>query len=170
MWTLRIVMTPLPPKQGLKHLDEPFVRTGENRYDTTSTKTRIETLLSVDVQDCRTELWHHFHQNKDWNSEMFISQNLLSLRYDTTSTKTRIETTLSATWAPGRGGVMTPLPPKQGLKQFLIFQGIQPFVVMTPLPPKQGLKPIWRWLVEVERLVMTPLPPKQGLKLASDNP
>jgi len=35
---------------------------------------------------------------------------------------------------------MTPLPPKQGLKQFDFFHLSPPSYVMTPLPPKQGLK------------------------------
>jgi len=42
-----VVMTPLPPKQGLK-LPSPPVHENQNiRYDTTSTKTRIETVLTA---------------------------------------------------------------------------------------------------------------------------
>jgi len=35
---------------------------------------------------------------------------------------------------------------------------------MTPLPPKQGLKQHLRFLQKPTQFVMTPLPPKQGLK------
>jgi len=35
---------------------------------------------------------------------------------------------------------------------------------MTPLPPKQGLKQDIKSFNDVYQLVMTPLPPKQGLK------
>jgi len=41
---------------------------------------------------------------------------------------------------------MTPLPPKQGLKQVLRREFAQNVGVMTPLPPKQGLKRKLRWL------------------------
>jgi len=84
---------------------------------------------------------------------------------------------------------MTPLPPKQGLKQIDNNKDAPILDVMTPLPPKQGLKrgkksvslhasvgydttstktrietgDVNTWLVSAD--VMTPLPPKQGLKL-----
>jgi len=37
------VMTPLPPKQGLKQASEAWGEEESDGYDTTSTKTRIET-------------------------------------------------------------------------------------------------------------------------------
>ena len=40
----------------------------------------------------------------------------------------------------GKAEVMTPLPPKQGLKQHRISPADPKNLVMTPLPPKQGLK------------------------------
>jgi len=61
---------------------------------------------------------------------------------------------------------MTPLPPKQGLKQGKLAHFIIPRLeVMTPLPPKQGLKQHFtNYYIEMFSVVMTPLPPKQGLK------
>jgi len=86
-------MTPLPPKQGLKlPLQTKIAPNGKESYDTTSTKTRIETTLPA---------WCCARQMNC---------------YDTTSTKTRIETTLPAWCCARQMNVMTPLPPKQGLK------------------------------------------------------
>jgi len=42
-------MIPLPLKQGLKHAKNSAGKRLENRYDSTSTKTRIETWLLVMV-------------------------------------------------------------------------------------------------------------------------
>jgi len=64
------------------------------------------------------------------------------------------------------GAVMTPLPPKQGLKPILTALAASLLGVMTPLPPKQGLKPEMIAEILRARIVMTPLPPKQGLKLS----
>ena len=66
-------------------------------YDTTSTKTRIETMMKRKTMNKYTKLWHHFHQNKDWN---FLSRvdKCGARSYDTTSTKTRIETWQFAAW------------------------------------------------------------------------
>jgi len=61
-------------------------------YDTTSTKTRIETPVG--------------------NSKKYRPQG-----YDTTSTKTRIETNIPYSDCSRDTQVMTPLPPKQGLKR-----------------------------------------------------
>jgi len=65
--TSSIVMTPLPPKQGLKLPRLSGIGNRAMRYDTTSTKTRIETC---------------------W----FLRFSFFPPCYDTTSTKTRIET------------------------------------------------------------------------------
>jgi len=85
-------MTPLPPKQGLKQFLDHFTLKSTRRYDTTSTKTRIETHRMATV-------------------EPGVS------RYDTTSTKTRIETVRQRRKNEKKYKVMTPLPPKQGLKR-----------------------------------------------------
>jgi len=42
-----VVMTPLPPKQGLKRNQNQISAFRTFRYDTTSTKTRIETVLGA---------------------------------------------------------------------------------------------------------------------------
>jgi len=60
-------MTPLPPKQGLKRRFGISETVEAEGYDTTSTKTRIETITFTKI----------------------FSYNAC---YDTTSTKTRIET------------------------------------------------------------------------------
>jgi len=44
MFHIPFVMTPLPPKQGLKHCADHSLGRPLAGYDTTSTKTRIETL------------------------------------------------------------------------------------------------------------------------------
>jgi len=65
------VMTPLPPKQGLKPHLLAALSSSWHRYDTTSTKTRIETVsISTSPSGGWKSLWHHFHQNKDWNSRI----------------------------------------------------------------------------------------------------
>jgi len=60
-------MTPLPPKQGLKQGGKMSIERQIECYDTTSTKTRIET---------------------EMRRKLMMSETC----YDTTSTKTRIET------------------------------------------------------------------------------
>ena len=61
------VMIALPPKQGLKQSQQRIIKRSCLSYDSTSTKTRIETGLSLVCLASRS-------------------------RYDSTSTKTRIET------------------------------------------------------------------------------
>jgi len=110
-------MTPLPPKQGLKRRGHNHCVVLLRSYDTTSTKTRIETFPP-----------HPYCQRT-------------STCYDTTSTKTRIETGRVDKSCIGVFPVMTPLPPKQGLKRRAYFSvEKEKLKVMTPLPPKQGLK------------------------------
>jgi len=134
------VMTPLPPKQGLKRNQKVWKSGNPCCYDTTSTKTRIETtgrnesglppsmvmtplppkqgLKRIPFWITTSPswwLWHHFHQNKDWNKRRQGAVEIQPSCYDTTSTKTRIETRVPR-WQIRYNLVMTPLPPKQGLK------------------------------------------------------
>jgi len=109
-------MTPLPPKQGLK----PFlsVRAGCAiwSYDTTSTKTRIETSLERVIR--KIERRYDTTSTKTRIETAFSEVNISGQDgcYDTTSTKTRIETPRSVVPSARHACVMTPLPPKQGLK------------------------------------------------------
>ena len=85
-------MIALPPKQGLKPWVVSTALTHFAGYDSTSTKTRIETM--------------HFRT--------FRTQSFQG--YDSTSTKTRIETFNTSEFHFVNTMVMIALPPKQGLK------------------------------------------------------
>jgi len=84
-------MTPLPPKQGLKQSAYPLTGAQTKCYDTTSTKTRIETSqirppsvkwIRYDTTSTKTRI----------ETERGKNEKKHKSRYDTTSTKTRIET------------------------------------------------------------------------------
>jgi len=85
-------MTPLPPKQGLKRQQPPAVCPANGRYDTTSTKTRIETDNSARRQYRRAKVMTPLPPKQG----LKLVPIILDLHFYT---------------------VMTPLPPKQGLKQ-----------------------------------------------------
>jgi len=110
-------MTPLPPKQGLKLPLLPHPHSPRQGYDTTSTKTRIETQFrtarfSSGGQGVMTPL----PPKQGLKRSASFSALKKSIGYDTTSTKTRIETMRKWKISEGHYPVMTPLPPKQGLK------------------------------------------------------
>jgi len=109
-------MTPLPPKQGLKPLSEvPLTRQEMARYDTTSTKTRIETREKPEAE-------------RSVHPVMTPLPPKQGLKHAGIRRRVFLAT------------VMTPLPPKQGLKRWMPYYLRLPSTVMTPLPPKQGLK------------------------------
>jgi len=87
-------MTPLPPKQGLKPEVDGVSVKGYIGYDTTSTKTRIETLHNYPVGVILFEVMTPLPPKQG------LKQNL------------------TANVCPCHPRVMTPLPPKQGLKPF----------------------------------------------------
>ena len=108
-------MTPLPPKQGLKRCSPARAISYAQCYDTTSTKTRIETSPLFLICSSLRMLWHHFHQNKDWNAVGWVYPPIFRWLWH--------HFHQNKDWnSCGRyffglpTGVMTPLPPKQGLK------------------------------------------------------
>jgi len=88
----RYVMTPLPPKQGLKHRKTDRVRTITVRYDTTSTKTRIETDHGRHSLVGDNSVMTPLPPKQGLKPDLPHAQKSTSGCYDTTSTKTRIET------------------------------------------------------------------------------